>query len=230
MLPCTEASDIPGLYSVQLVPSHRRELQTAVSTSAGLTSALANTGVGRIVLAPGTYILNAELIITRSVVLEAAVAGSVVLDAQSSSESPRRVLNINPGSLGVVRLIGLNITRGYVQNGGGVYVEGGTVAISSCTISGNQDPNFGATRVRATETSKFPIAPLGDSRFARCLQGGGVAVLGGAVSIVNSQIYSNTAASVRAHLQKFPSPPWETHVWLDVCREAVSTSLPARSR
>ena len=27
-----------------------------------------------------------------------------------------------------------------------------------------------------------------------------------------------------------PSPPWETHVWLVVCREAVSTSLPARSR
>ena len=119
MLPCTEASDIPGLHSMQLVPSHRRELQTsAVSTSAGLTSALANTGVGRIVLAPGTYILNAELSITRSVVLEAAVAGSVVLDAQASPLSQRRVLYINPGSLGVVQVIGLNITRGYVQSGG----------------------------------------------------------------------------------------------------------------
>ena len=86
-----------------------------VSTSAGLTSALANTAVGRIVLAPGTYILNAELSITRSVVLEAVMAGSVVLDAQASSSSPRRVLYIIPGSLGVVQLIGLNITRGYVQ-------------------------------------------------------------------------------------------------------------------
>ena len=115
MLPCTEASDIPGLYSMQLVPSHRRELQTAVSTSAGLTSALANTAVGRIVLAPGTYILNAELNVNRSVVLEAAVAGSVVLDAQASSASQRRVLNINPGSLGVVQEIGLNFIRGVVQ-------------------------------------------------------------------------------------------------------------------
>jgi hypothetical protein len=112
-LPCTEASDIPGLYSVQLVPSHRRELQTAVSTSAGLLSALANTGASRIVLAPGTYYLSAELSITRSVVLEAAVAGSVVLDAQASSSSPRRVLNINPGSSGVVQLNGLRITGGY---------------------------------------------------------------------------------------------------------------------
>jgi hypothetical protein len=98
------------------MPNHRRELQTAVSTSAGLTSALANTAVGRIVLAPGTYFLNAELSVTRSVVIEAEVAGSVVLDAQASSSSRRRVLYINPGSLGVVQLIGLNITRGYIQN------------------------------------------------------------------------------------------------------------------
>jgi len=104
------------LYSVQLVPSHRRELQTAVSTSAGLLSALANTGAGRIVLAPGTYYLSAELSIIRSVVLEAAVAGSVVLDAQANSSSLRRVLYVNPGSFGVVQLIGLNITGGNVQN------------------------------------------------------------------------------------------------------------------
>ena len=101
---------------MQLVPSHRRELQTAVSTVAGLTSALANTTVAHIVLAPGTYNLIAELSITRSVVLEAAVAGSVVLDAQASSSSPRRVLYINPGSMGVVQLIGLNITGGYTEN------------------------------------------------------------------------------------------------------------------
>ena len=116
VLPCTEARDVPGLYrGLQLaVPSHRRELQTQVSTSAGLLSALANTAVGRIVLAPGTYILSAELNVNRSVVLEAAVAGSVVLDAQASSSSQRRVLNIDAGSLGVVQLIGLNITGGYV--------------------------------------------------------------------------------------------------------------------
>jgi hypothetical protein len=112
VLPCTEASDIPGLYSEQLVPSHRRELQTAVSTTTGLTSALANTAFGRIVLASGTYYLSAELSITRSVILEAAVTGSVVLDAGNAF----RVLTINPGSLGVVQLIGLNITGGNVQD------------------------------------------------------------------------------------------------------------------
>jgi hypothetical protein len=46
---------------------------------------------------------------------------------------------------------------------------------------------------------------MGDSRFARCLQGGGVEVLGGTVSIVNSQIYSNTAQIVLAsHACKLP--------------------------
>jgi hypothetical protein len=116
MLPCTKASDVPGLYSVQHVPSHRRELQTAVSTTNGLTSALANTAVGRIVLASGTYSLSAELSVTRSVILEAAVAGSVVLHAQASSSSQRRVLNINLGPTGVVQLIGLNITGGNIYS------------------------------------------------------------------------------------------------------------------
>ena len=121
MLPCNEASDVSRLNrGLQLtVPSHRRELQTYVNTVAGLTSALANTAVGRIVLASGTYYLSAELNITRSVILEAAVAGSVVLDAQASfsilSSDDRRVLTINPGSLGVVQVIGLNITRGYMN-------------------------------------------------------------------------------------------------------------------
>jgi hypothetical protein len=74
------------------MPSHRRELQTTVSNTAELQSALANTAVGHIVLSPGSYLLNAQLSITRSVVLEAAVGGSVVLNAQASSSSPRRVL------------------------------------------------------------------------------------------------------------------------------------------
>ena len=117
MLPCTVASDVPGLHrGLQLaVPSHRRELQTQVSTSAGLTSALANTAVSRIVLASGTYYLTSELSIIRSVILEAEVAGSVVLNAQASSSSLRRVLIINPGSSGVVQLIGLHITGGYTS-------------------------------------------------------------------------------------------------------------------
>jgi hypothetical protein len=101
-------SIVDSVASASLVPSHRRELQTAVSTVADLTSALANTAVGRIVLASGTYYLTAELSITRSVVIQAAVAGSVVLNGGNA----HRVLYVDPGSSGVVQLIGLNITRG----------------------------------------------------------------------------------------------------------------------
>jgi hypothetical protein len=50
----------------------------------------------------------------------------------------------------------------------------------------------------ARSSSKVCIAPMGDPSFARCLQGGGVMVWGGTVSIVNSQIYSDTATYVLA--------------------------------
>jgi hypothetical protein len=48
-----------------------------------------------------------------------------------------------------------------------------------------------------------------DSRFAHCLQGGGVYVLTGTVTITSSSIYGNTAGYVRAHVQNFPSSRWE---------------------
>ena len=100
-----------------LYGANRRTLQTAVWSTVdsidSLTSAIANTSISHIVLDPGAYVLSAELSITRSVILEAAVAGSVVLDAQASVGSPRRVLNINPGPSGVVQINGLNITGGY---------------------------------------------------------------------------------------------------------------------
>ena len=102
-----------------LYGANRRTLQTAVSTVDSidsLTSAVANTTIGRIVLAPGNYVLSAELSITRSVIFEAAVAGSVVLDAHANGGSLRRVLNINPGTSGVVQINGLNITGGNVAD------------------------------------------------------------------------------------------------------------------
>ena len=73
--------------------------------------------------------------------------------------------------------------------------------------------------IGACSCSKFPIALMGDSHFARYLQGGGVFVQEGTVfeggpeggpeytsyegtlSIVDSQVYSNQATFVRAHAQ-----------------------------
>jgi hypothetical protein len=63
--------------------------------------------------------------------------------------------------------------------------------------------------VRASHACKLPIAPMGDSRFACCLQGGGVYVGSGTVTITSSSIYGNTGYYVRDQVQKFPSPRWE---------------------
>ena len=80
-----------------------------MSGVAGLTAALANPLLDHILLEAGTYPLISPLLIERSVVLEAAQPGTVVLDGLGVS----RVLSI--GLLGLslaVELIGLNITRG----------------------------------------------------------------------------------------------------------------------
>ena len=82
----------------------------------------------------------------------------------------------------------------------------------------------------APETSKVPIAPMGDSHFARCLQGGGVYIYISMVSFSSCTITGNTATYVRAHAQKFPSPRWETHNLLLVCRAAVSMFTVAKSQ
>ena len=128
------------------------------------------------------------------------------------------------------------LTFACCSQGGGIFVEfsrySGTVTITSSLISGNTANHVRARCAHAQKfpsrsRSKVPIAPMGDSRFARCLQGGGVHVAYGSVSIVNSQIYSNTADYVRADIRKFPSPQWETHILLAVCRAAVSMSMVA---
>eukprot|EP00900_Chrysochromulina_parva_P009384 jgi/Chrpa1/18447/Chrysochromulina_OHIO_Genome00024317-RA len=200
VLPCTEPSHVPEFYrGVQLaVPSHRRELQTAVSTVAGLTSALANTAVGRIVLASGTYYLTAELSVTRSVTLEAAAGATVILNAQASSSSPRRVLHINLGSSGVVQLIGLRITGGYTtSHGGGVFVQGGTVTFSSCTINGNSLNAYGSFGVGGGVfvqggTVTLSSCTINGNTAYSATGGGGIAVLGGTVTISSCTISGNT--------------------------------------
>jgi hypothetical protein len=53
---------------------------------------------------------------------------------------------------------------------------------------------------------KSSLRPHGNSRFARCLQGGGVFVNGGTVTISSCTISGNTATWVRAHVQSSHRP------------------------
>jgi hypothetical protein len=165
-----------------------------VSNTVALTSALANTAVGHIVVAPGTYYLTAELSITRSVVLEAAVAGSVVLHAQGSSSSKRGVLMINPGSSGVVQLIGLGITGGFrvgLGGGGGVAVWSGTVSILSCQIYSNSATNGGGVFVNAGTVAIVSTSISGNTTPDA---GGAIYVHSGTVRLSSCSISGNTAS------------------------------------
>jgi hypothetical protein len=75
---------------------------------------------------------------------------------------------------------------------------------------------------------------MGDSRFARCLQAGGVYVFGSpTVSLINCQVHSNQAlgnsVSVRALMFKSSHrPPLSLTFCSFVCRAAVSISMVAR--
>ena len=153
---------------------HRRALQTFVSDVTGLTNALSDASVGRITIAAGHYALTAELIVTRSVVIEAAQVGSVVLDAQASSASQRRVLAVQPGASDVVTLTGLNITGGYTRSyvgGGGKH--GGAVYIASGIVQFIQTNIYSNTAERG--------------------EGGGVGVVGGHVSFYFCNMFNNEA-------------------------------------
>ena len=83
--------------------------------------------------------------------------------------------------------------------------------------------------VRAAETLKTSHRPNGIfTCFALCLQGGGVYVRSGTVTISSCTISGNTANYVRAHAQEFPLPRCETHVLLVVCRAVVWQSMEAQ--
>ena len=110
-----------GVVPTWHLSTTRRALQMVVSDVASLASALADASVNHIVITAGHYALNhtqalSSLSVTRAVTIEAAIVGTVVLDAQATSSSPRRVFEIDSGSSGVVHLIGLNITGGYLSS------------------------------------------------------------------------------------------------------------------
>ena len=116
-LATTRAKDLnpSPAYFLSHTPSNRRALQT-VGDVTSLTSAIANASMSRIIVAPGHYVLSAELNITRSVIIEAEVTGTVVLDAGEKDES-RRVMSVEMGSTDTVQLIGFNVTGGAVAGG-----------------------------------------------------------------------------------------------------------------
>ena len=71
----------------------------------------------------------------------------------------------------------------------------------------------------ACSCAKVPIAPMGT--LLTCLPRLTLAQL--------RTLRSTTGGTFHRDLENFPSPSWETHVWLVVCRVAVSKSREAQS-
>jgi hypothetical protein len=76
------------------------------------------------------------------------------------------------------------------------------------------------SRYTCSRDLKLPIAPMGE--LLTCLPRLTLAQL--------QTLRSITVGTCRRDLEKFPTPPWETHDLLVVCRAAVSSSLSALSR
>ena len=116
-----------------------------------------------------------------------------MLHAQASSSSQRRVLNIDPGSTGVVQLIRLFITGGYVSSypAGGVYIRSGTVTFSSCTITGNTASQAGGVFVGSGSTVSLSSCNITGNTAPT---GGGVDVWDGSTVSLSSCIITGSTA------------------------------------
>ena len=147
-----------------------------VSNIDELISTLANNATSHIILAAGCYVLTAELTLVRTVTIEAAVLGSVVLDAQGGDHHGHRtsrLLSIDPGTLNTVQLVGINVTGGHLTSspaqGGGLIIRSGSVILRDCDISQNHVQHY---------TTGY---------------GGGVFIAGGRVVMSNCRIHANAA-------------------------------------
>lgn len=166
-----------------------------VSSVASLISALADSSISHILVAPGYYPLAAQLNVTRSVAIEAIEFGSVVLDAQANRTSGRRALDIYPMTMDVVWLIGLNITAGDLSagddSGAGLRVGNGIVNIRGTSIQ-NGNARFGGG---AHVYGGIVLFDSCNVRNNYASYGAGFFIDGGNVTIVSSQILSNEASS-----------------------------------
>ena len=151
-------------------------------------------------LAEGTYAFSdtmcsrSALCITRALVLEAVVPGSVILDALNSGGStPRRVVYIETSSAAdVVGLVGLVITRGGGSvNGGGINCYRGTLNVDSCEIHSNSGSMGGGIAIDGampvTVTSSIVRNNVANGRAGAIWQSDGI------LTILSTQIRANTA-------------------------------------
>ena len=208
--PPSPPSSPPSPPSPPLQPGARY-----ASSSWGLTAALGDDSIDRVLLPPGTYEFTGDMCsqsaicINRAVTIEAEVPGGVVLDAKGG----RRVFFIQHG--GTAELVGLNITGGFIadanyNDGGGLYIESGGVAnLKGCNIYQNTAARTGSGRAGESRGGGLRVKGVANlegcnihSNFAKW--GGGVMLdSGGKATLVNTNVYANTAEMVCYSFQTY---------------------------
>ena len=162
------------------------ELRTELSDGAGRKQLiLAHSG--------SPYLLDAELVISRSVSLAAQTPG-VVLDAHASSASPRRVVRVAAGvsvSLHNLTLTGAWTSHSSNADGGGAVLNDGTLYVYNCVLSNNQA--FDGAAVLSTGMLYMIDCELWGNKAV--FAGGGVLVLRGTAWFVRCVFDANHAGA-----------------------------------
>jgi hypothetical protein len=155
---------------------------TAGSGPGSLREAISNANAQEdksavIELPAGTFYLNGtpgennnisgDLDIYSSIVFKGAGAGKTIIDGNGKD----RVFHIHDGQ---VTISGITIRNGRTQLGGGIRVDGGTVAVQDCTVT----QNTASTNASGTKTG-----------------GAGIYVQNAKISIYNSTISNNYGSS-----------------------------------
>jgi hypothetical protein len=200
-----------------------------VADVAGLQAAIAavNSDPSKhavISLAPGTYDLTNELLVThaRDLTIQRDSAGPVVIDNPTHSD---RIFEIDGGdvtldglaisggsanfgggiSAGYTTLtvsnstISGNSADGYASSGGGVLLQGGTLTVSNSTISGNSADGYASSGggIEAGGTLTVSNSTISGNS---AVGGGGIFTSDSSLAVTNSTISGNSVSSVQPSL------------------------------
>ena len=206
-------------------PPPQRPLMSTVNA---LIAAVADVSISHFVLAPGVYEFDGTTPCDesalcfeagRSVVIEAAQPGTVVLDAKRTPSVNSRVIYVKNGAS--VQLRGLNITNGYSNEGAaGLRVDnGGTVSLDDCAIYGN-NVSTGNDMAAGVYVAAGGRADFTNSRVyenhAVCSTGG--LLISGEVTLTDSYVHDNTGVTCDGRVAR----GIELHGKLTLERSAVS--------
>jgi len=133
----------------------------------------------------GTILLGSMLTVTKNVTIQGPGAGSLAVHGQNAV----RVFQVNGGVQAA--LVGITIRNGNADQGGGIRNNGGTVALTNSTLSGNAASLFGGGIYNNEGTVTLAASTLTSNSAVSF--GGGIESNRGAVTITNSTLNGNTS-------------------------------------